>query len=201
MKPRMMGLLLAVLAHATPGWSQQTHPDAATRMRGDSIVVERVIAAPAHEVFRLWLTADGVKRFFAPAAVIEAVPGGRYEMIFFPDDDPGGRSYGTAGARLLALEPGRRLAFEWVVFAGDSLKGAAAPPYASAEIRARRPLPTWVEVAFEPAGSDSATLVRLSHHGFGESPLWREAYAWFERAWAGVLDRLSRQWDGQAGGR
>ena len=55
-----------------------------------------VDASPA-EVYRLWTTADGVKRFFAPDARIDARPGGEYTIFFAPEQDPQGLSHGTKG--------------------------------------------------------------------------------------------------------
>jgi uncharacterized protein YndB with AHSA1/START domain len=150
-----------------------------------------VDAAPA-EVYRLWTSADGVKKFFAPEAKIDAKIGGRYQVIFFPAKDPEGESHGTKGARILDLVPNKRLVFEWITFAGDNLLGNHAPPYAPPSERNAAPLPTWVELSFEPVeGQPKQTHVRFAHYGFRDGEKWEQSYQWFTRAWKGVLDHLT----------
>jgi hypothetical protein len=101
--------------------------------------------------------------------------------------DPQGLSHGTKGARILALAPGRFLAFEWITFAGDASLGANAPPVAKPELRNESPLPTWVEIDFLPADA-GATRVVFRHYGFRDGELWSASQAWFARAWQRVLD-------------
>jgi uncharacterized protein YndB with AHSA1/START domain len=142
------------------------------------------------EVYRMWTTPEGVRRFFAPAARIDARPGGRYEILFAPNKDPEGLSHGTTGARVLRAEPGKLLAFEWITFAGDTDLGEKGPPMASPEMRNARPLPTWVELSFAPAGQ-GRTRVTFAHYGFRRGDRWDRSFAFFERAWKGVLDQLA----------
>jgi uncharacterized protein YndB with AHSA1/START domain len=157
-----------------------------------TIFLETVVAAPPDEVFRLWTTADGIKKFFAPEAQIDATIGGRFHVIFAPAKDPEGDSHGTKGARILKLVQNRELAFEWVTFAGDESLGRNAPPYAPAAERNVRPLPTWVELNFEAVpGKPEQTRVRFAHYGFRDGEKWEESFHWFERAWKGVLDELT----------
>lgn len=157
-----------------------------------SIFLEATVAAPPAEVFRLWTSEDGIKKFFAPAARVEAIVGGRYEIIFAPAKDPEGNSHGTKGARILKLVPEKELAFEWVTFAGDELLGRNAPPYAPPAERNVRPLPTWVELTFEPVeGQPEKTQVRFAHYGFRDGEKWERSFHWFKRAWKGVLDELA----------
>ena len=96
-----------------------------------TIFLEATIHAPPSKVFRLWTSAEGVKKFFAPDARIDAKTGGRYQIIFFPSKDPEGDSHGTKGAHVLKVVPDKELAFEWITFAGDNLLGNHAPPYAA----------------------------------------------------------------------
>ena len=157
-----------------------------------TIFLEATVDAPPAEVFRLWTSEEGIKKFFAPAARVEARVGGRYEIIFAPARDPEGNSHGTKGARILKLVPGKELAFEWITFAGDELPGYNAPPYAAPAERNTRPLPTWVELAFEPVETQPGkTRVRLAHYGFRDGEKWEKSFQWFERAWKGVLDELA----------
>jgi uncharacterized protein YndB with AHSA1/START domain len=157
-----------------------------------TIFLEATVDAPPTEVFGLWTSEEGIKKFFAPAARIDVSVGGRYEIIFAPAKDPEGNSHGTKGARILKLVPGKELAFEWITFAGDELLGYNAPPYAPPAERNVRPLPTWVELTFEPVEArPGKTLVRFAHFGFRDGEKWERSFHWFERTWKGVLDELA----------
>lgn len=152
---------------------------------GHTISLEADVTCTPKRAFELWSTSAGVESFFAPKAKIDSRVGGHYTVVFFPKDDPEGLTHGTAGAHVLLKKPNRLYAFEWVVFAGDQLKGSHAPPYAPATTRMPDPLPTWVELRFEPA--TTGTHVWFHHYGFGDGPLWAESQAWFTTAWSGVL--------------
>ena len=157
-----------------------------------TIFLETVVAAPPDEVFRLWTSAEGIKKFFAPEARIDATVGGRYQIMFAPAKDPEGDSHGTKGARILKLVSNEALAFEWVTFAGDESLGRNAPPYAPPAERNVRPLPTWVELDFDVVpGKPQQSLGTVRALRFSG---WREmekSFRWFERAWKGVLDELA----------
>jgi len=178
----VLAVLVPVSAHAQhltdlPG----KHPTART------VALEADVACTPARSWELWATQSG-SRFFAPDSRIEGRVGGPYTVMFFPREDPEGLVHGTAGAHLLAADPGRFVAFEWVAFAGDDTKGANAPPYALPERRLPDPLPTWVEIDFTAKGQGSHVAFR--HYGFGEGELWGRSHAWFTRAWAGVLEAM-----------
>jgi uncharacterized protein YndB with AHSA1/START domain len=154
-----------------------------------TIRYEVTVEASPDAVYRSWTTAEGVRLFFAPDARIDARPGGRYEILFAPDQDPQGLSHGTTGARVLDAQPGKALSFEWITFAGDTRLGENAPPMAAPELRNARPLPTWVELSFSGAG-EGRTRVTFAHYGFRRGGPWDRSYAFFERAWKRVLDQL-----------
>jgi uncharacterized protein YndB with AHSA1/START domain len=157
-----------------------------------TIHLDTIIDLSPSEVFRLLTSADGVKKFFAPEARIDPRPGGRYTIIFFPSKDPDGDSHGTKEARVLELVPNRKLAFEWITFAGDELLGHNAPPYAPPAERNEKPLPTWVQINFEPMeGQPNRTHVVFAHYGFRDGKKWEQSYRWFAKAWKGVLDHLA----------
>lgn len=144
-----------------------------------TIVLEVTVEAPPAEVFVLWTTAEGVRKFMAPDADIEPRLGGDYTIIFEPDRDPDGTHHGTKGARILRFVPYRELAFEWPMPPwGDDL-GAI-------------PNPTWVELRFEPvAGEPDKTHLRLAHYGFRHGKDWDEAFRSFgEGNWPMVLNSL-----------
>jgi hypothetical protein len=154
---------------------------------GINIVLDIDVACTPAQSYQLWSTAAGARSFFAPSAEIGGV-GGPYTIAFFPQDDPRGLVHGTLGAHVLAAEPDRFFAFEWVVFAGDRLKGDNAPPYAAETLRRPDPLPTWVELSFAP--SEVGTHVAFRHYGFAEGAAYRASQAWFTRAWGGVLEGM-----------
>jgi uncharacterized protein YndB with AHSA1/START domain len=156
-----------------------------------AIILEATVAASPAEAYRLWTSKEGIGKFFAPDARIDAGTGGRYEIIFAPTKDPEGNSHGTKGARILKLVPDKELAFEWITFAGDELLGRNAPPYAPAAERNVRPLPTWVEISFDAVdGQTDQTHLRFAHYGFRDGEKWEQSYRWFGRAWKGVLDQM-----------
>jgi len=192
----ILSVVLCVLAAGRPGLAApgDLSPDVmAGKVRTDrAIALEKIVDAPPARVFELWTTAEGVRTFFAPDARIEPRVGGAYEVLFAPAQDPLGYSHGTTGARVLRLVPDRELAFEWITFAGDALLGRNAPPVAPRSLRDARPIPTWVELQFEPVAGDAGkTRVTFHHYGFRHGEPWDESYAWFGRAWAGVLDQLA----------
>jgi uncharacterized protein YndB with AHSA1/START domain len=94
---------------------------------------EVVVSAPLDSVWKAWTTEEGVRSFFAPGCRIEPRVDGAYEIWFNPAGAPGSR--GGDDLRVLALEPGRRLAFTW--------NAPPSLPYT----RAQR---TMVSVEFEP---------------------------------------------------
>jgi uncharacterized protein YndB with AHSA1/START domain len=203
MKLISLTLLLLPLLCSQLRAIENSAPNVASLMAGKmktdhTILLECTIHAPPSEVFRLWTSVDGVKKFFAPDARIDAVPGGRYEIIFFPSKDPEGDSHGTRGAHILQIVPDKLLAFEWITFAGDNLLGEHAPPYAPSSQRDITPLPTWVELSFEPIeGQPNLTHLKFAHYGFREGELWAQSHRWFTRAWKGVLDRLANYCENQ----
>lgn len=198
MKINPIILLVSTLACIELASSQDESAIGPALMKGKvktdrTVNLDAIVDASPADVYRLWTSADGVKKFFAPEARIDPKIGGRYQIIFFPSKDPEGESHGTKGARILDLVPNQKLVFEWITFAGDDLLGKNAPPYAPPSERNLNPLPTWVELSFEPvAGQPNQTHVKLAHYGFREGEKWERSYQWFTHAWQGVLDQLSQ---------
>jgi len=145
-----------------------------------SIVLNFVVDAASDEVFKLWTTVEGTKKFFGADAVITPRPGGAYEIYFLPRTEPRSDINSTKGAKLMWMKKGRELAFEWTM-----------PPFAS-ELN-RKPLPTWVEVSFQSlANNPGKTHICVAHHGFKRGAKWDKAYEFFVRGWASILYRLDR---------
>jgi hypothetical protein len=55
---------------------------------------------------------------------------------------------------------------------------------------------TWVVVELSPESDGRTqvrvTHVRVTHLGFGSEPHWQETKAYFESAWAYVLDQMAK---------
>ena len=189
----LISAAVLLVAGAAPVFSGANTDDLmlGKRKTDRTIFLEATVNAPPAEVFQLWTSEEGIKKFFAPDAHVDAMVGGRYQILFAPAKDPEGDSHGTKGARILKLVPGKELAFEWVAFAGDESLGRNAPPYAPPWERNLRPLPTWVELTFDQVQDrPDQTHLRFAHYGFRDGAKWEQSYRWFERAWKGVLDEL-----------
>ena len=116
--------------------------------------------------------------FFCPAANIEALPGGPYEILFNLSA-PEGRQ-GAEEMIVLAVQEPVFLSFTW-----------NAPPHLP-DVRGQR---THVEVHLE-ALDDKTTKVSLVHGGWGTGGQWEEAFAYFSRAWPKtVLPRLAYRFE------
>ena len=79
--------------------------------------------------------------------------------------------------RFMALQPKKMLSFDW-----------NAPPHLP-EARAQR---TFVVVRFA-AVDDKKAQVTLHNTGWGDGSEWDKTYAYFDRAWGGVLANLKKR--------
>jgi len=136
-----------------------------------------VAAAPA-DAWAAWATTEGVKTFLAPAARVEAAPGGAYEVLFDPDAPAGTR--GCEGCTVVSADPPRKLVFTW-----------SFPP-SIPELRAKGTMAK-VTVELIPGSVEGSTLVTLVHDGFPEGAAGEKARAYFEKAWDVVLVRLQQR--------
>jgi uncharacterized protein YndB with AHSA1/START domain len=162
----------SVLAMLPFGTMAQDRP--ADRTAERAITVSTTVKASAAEVYRTWTTTEGVIKFFAPGAVVEAKPDGLYEMYMNPFGPASLK--GADGMRILGMQENRMLSFTW-----------NAPP-SLPEARKQR---TTVIVRFH-AVNDRETEVRLTHVGWGEGGEWDKAYQYFDRAWPNVLANLKK---------
>lgn len=150
---------------------------------------DRVISISAEvpvgptEAYHLWASSDGLSRWWTEHNVVDLRPGGKYEIHFMPDADPGNK--GGDWCRILSFLPGKMLSFTW-----------NAPPNLKT-----RPLHTWVVILF--AATDTGTKVELNHYGWPESGMsesgsdWMETFDYFADAWTSVLDLFSAQFGPQ----
>ena len=193
-KPHGTGLFAALCREQLPNIPLLEEPEM------DRILKKQTtVDATLEQTWEAWTTVDGLKTFFAPAANVELRPGGLYEILFFPDAEPGRR--GAEGLHVLSYLPRQMLSFQW----------NAPPQYPTA-----RDQLTWVVVEF---GAISATAdgravegrrddinrrgerdkdaapgrveVTLTHLGWGEGGEWDQVYQYFDSAWDVVLRRLA----------
>jgi uncharacterized protein YndB with AHSA1/START domain len=136
-----------------------------------------VVAATLDQAWDAWTTREGIVSFFAPEAEIDARVGGAFHIHIDPTAPPGMK--GADDMRFMALQPKQMISFDW-----------NAPP-SLPQARAQR---TFVVVRFEPVG-ERETRVSLHHTGWGDGGEWDKAYAYFDRAWGGVLGNLKKRFE------
>ncbi|MFU1795446.1 SRPBCC family protein [Paenibacillus azoreducens] len=132
------------------------------------------IDASPHTVWNAWTNPDLITVWFAPAARVEPVVGGRFELYFDPADP---KRMNTAGCRIIAMNAPNQFAFEW--------KG----PDPFADVMNIPGQLTWVEIMLKPCAGDT-TRLQMKHSGWGASSDWQEAKAWHVEAWKQVLGSL-----------
>lgn len=76
---------------------------------GRFIEGEIVVPATLDQVWQAWASGEGAETFFAPRCTVEAWPGGRYEMLFDLDAEPG--KQGGEGMKVLAVQPPQMISF------------------------------------------------------------------------------------------
>lgn len=164
---------------AAPAPAGSAHPAATTV----PVSHERIIELPRAEVWKLFATGEGWKKFFGVEMRIELRPGGKFEALFGADA-PAGKK-GSEGCTVLSFVPEQMLSYTW----------NAPPKFAHARARF-----TWVVVHFDDL-APGRTRVRLDHLGFAEQAAdnpdhkaeWEEVRGYFEAAWVKVLDALKAQ--------
>ena len=96
--------IVVMLAPLSAAWADVPPRPIEGKSRTDrSVLLETVVAASASDVFRLFASEDGVKKFLAPDARIEPRLGGAYAVRFGPQAE---RARDGAGARFAHREPG-----------------------------------------------------------------------------------------------
>ena len=138
---------------------------------------EVVVNATLDEAWAAWTTREGIVSFFAPDAEIDARVGGAFHIHIDPGGAPGMK--GADEMRYMALQPKKMLSFDW-----------NAPP-SLPEARQQR---TFVVLRFA-AVDDKTTRVTLHHTGWGDGGEWDKTYAYFDRAWGGVLGNLKKRFE------
>jgi uncharacterized protein YndB with AHSA1/START domain len=137
---------------------------------------ETITTATLENAWKAWTAAEGVTSFFVPKANIEPVVGGRYEL-FSSLKAPKGFQ-GTEGCKILALEPQKHLAFEFI-----------APP----QFPNVRRLRTRVDVTFGEVSKGGVVKLDLVHSGFLEGEEWDEYFEFSHWNWDLVLGRFQHR--------
>lgn len=141
------------------------------RIIDDKMIYKSIeIDTSTKAVWEKWTTEKGVKSFFAPDCSIELIPGGKYEIYFFPENEYGNK--GAEGCKVLSYIPEKMFSFSWNV-----------PPQFP-ELRAMGPT-TWVVIQITEV--DGKTVVELYHYGWREGEKWDIVYKYFDAAWSKVL--------------
>lgn len=142
-------------------------------MKSQIIRKETITTASLEDAWKAWTAVEGLTSFFVPKATIEPVVGGRYEL-FSTLKAPKGFQ-GTEGCKVLALEPQRHLAFEFI-----------APP----QFPNVRRLRTRVDLSFGQVAKGGVVRLDLDHSGFLEGEEWDEFFEFSNWNWDLVLGRF-----------
>jgi len=130
----------------------------------DNIIHQKVtLKCDAVLAFDMFTKNEYLQKWLTKEAVVEPKVGGKYELFWIPEDR---ENDSTIGCKILAIEKGKILNFEW--------KG---PKQYKEFMNTRRPF-TNVTVFFNSTGS--STEVNLIHTGWGEGENWEEARLWFD---------------------
>jgi len=116
-----------------------------------------------------------LEKWLTQLADVEPKTGGKYELFWNPEEK---ENASTLGCKVLAIEHGKFLAFEW--------KG---PKQYKHFMNNAKPL-THVIVSFIPSAEDAE--VHLLHTGWRDSAEWEEARHWFDKAWTNALEELQK---------
>lgn len=126
------------------------------------------ISRPVAEVFEAVVNPDHLSRFFTTGGAKGRIEPGAVVSWDFHDFP------GAFPVEVVEVEPGRRIVLRW------DAAGEAAPPDAAG---ARR---TTVTMTFEPLGPDR-TLVRITEHGWSQTPEGLAASYGNCEGWTGML--------------
>jgi uncharacterized protein YndB with AHSA1/START domain len=138
------------------------------------IVLDVTLNLSASQAWSLWIDDQKLEEWLTAKAHVEPRLHGHYELFWDPAHP---HENSTIGCHITAIIPGKLLVFEW--------KGPV--PYA--ELMNVSPLPTWVQISFEPVDS-SNTVLHFRHSGWGQSPRWSEARTWQLNAWTEAFKNL-----------
>jgi len=129
-------------------------------MTSETLTFERIINAPASQVYRAFTRASALREWFSSAALADPRPSGR--LYFWWN-----AGYYASG-EFTAVQENQELAFTW--------HGR------------NEPSTTRVQVSLQPEGEE--TRVTVTHAGIGSGEGWTETVKQFERGWQVGLENL-----------
>jgi uncharacterized protein YndB with AHSA1/START domain len=148
---------------------------AAERVLRTTVKIDRPIA----EVFAAWTTDAGLEAWLAKDARVDLRVGGALELNAI--GEVGGE--GTTTLKILAIEPGRMLSYEWTA------------PAQFPEVNATPG--KWAVVRFAEDGA--GTTVTATALGWREGAEWDAAYTYFENGNRVILDLMKTRLEESAG--
>ena len=141
---------------------------------------EIIVKATLDDVWKAWTSEKGLG-FISNKSNIELKRNGAYEWFLDLEADKNGKC-GGEGSKVLAYLPKEMIAFSWTF------------PPSIPELRDADKT-TQVVVKFKEIEEDTV-LVQLSMHEWEEGKNWDEGWAYFDKAWEIVLDRLKLHFEG-----
>ncbi|TET91348.1 MAG: SRPBCC domain-containing protein [Methanomassiliicoccales archaeon] len=142
----------------------------------DRIIYQSVLLkCDPRRAFEMFTVNEHLEKWLTVVADVEPSVRGKYELFWVPEDR---ENESTIGCRVLAVQTGKFLSFEW--------KG---PKQFKHFMNKVRPL-TNVVVSFIP--TEEGTEVHLLHTGWRDTPEWEEARQWFVAQWEATLSELEK---------
>jgi len=139
------------------------------------IIQTAMLNCSQEKAFDIFTVNSYLESWLTEKADVEAMPGGKYELFWEPDDP---ENNSNIGCKILAVEKPTYLNFEW--------KG---PKQFKHFMNTADPL-TNVTVIFIP--KNNKTDVVLIHTGWRNSEEWEQARQYFINAWNGAFDKLTK---------
>ncbi len=143
-------------------------------MKTRSIIRTAELDASPEIIFDMWTTNEGNIKFFAVEANIELRIGGKYELYFDVNGQPGKK--GTEGCQILDYTYPTYLKLSWN--APPSL-----PHHRDVNFR------SFVEITIEY--KNNQTKLTLENGGYPEDSYYDDVYNYFDRAWTFVVKGLT----------
>jgi len=158
-------------------------PLSVTAESGRVVRHEVLVRATPARAWQAWTTNDGLQAFFPgtrPGSTnVQLEPGGPFQFEFIPQNPLGAR--GCDLCVILAYQEERMLSFTWDHRPDMAVRGHM----------------THVVLRFEPL-DPSTTRVTLVQDGWGAGEEWDESFAYFDKAWSGVLARFKAHMEAPA---
>jgi uncharacterized protein YndB with AHSA1/START domain/predicted enzyme related to lactoylglutathione lyase len=161
-----------IFIHNSSKW--YSHDPFGIIMMHDEIKKSRFLPISNTAAWAIWTTHEGLKNFFGADNYVEIRQNGAFEIYFLMQNPEGLR--GSEGCKVLSYLPNEMLSFSWNV------------PPEFADLRQKNEK-TFVVVQFKKI-SESQTEIVLTHLGWQDTPEYAPVFAYFEKAWDVVLDKM-----------